>query len=264
MIIAFGVKRRAIAPRGPCRLNRPYRTSPTTTVGRAIRVLRSVITSRRPGKVPTATAMPAGMPAREARRMAQRETVSEVPTALKTSPSREQMRDREVVNDSRMKPTLLLLAVDEEDRVAVDLVAGDDSLSFRAGDEVDKPHGQFVLDVGMPLRVDGDHPVRVEQPLFPLEQDLQVGLAALEGVVGPTVRQGIGPPLGCHDDHLAHSLARRLVPFALGLYPRGLPELLLLLVGPGFVAAGDESCLFGGDHLQRFGGGPRPLDAGGV
>src|SRR6185369_4616531 len=97
----------------------------------AIRVLSRVITSRLSGNSVMPMASPSGMPRSDARTIDQPATLIDVQTAEKTSQSRESMREREVPNDSRMKPTALFLPVDEEDRLVVGLVAGDDPLSFR-------------------------------------------------------------------------------------------------------------------------------------
>src|ERR1700757_178673 len=132
----------------------------------AIRGLSRVITSRLSGNPAMPMARPSGMPRSDARTIDQPATLSDVQTAEKTSQSRDSMREKAVPNDSPMKPTVLFFPVDEEDRLVIGLVAGDDPLSFRSSYEVDEFHRQVVLHVGVLLRVDGNDPVRVEQTLF--------------------------------------------------------------------------------------------------
>src|ERR1035437_1417470 len=143
----------------------------------AIRVLSRVIAALLSGNSSMPRTTPTGMPTRDAKTINQPATTTDVPTAENTSLSREKMRASEVANESWTKGMALFLPVHEENRVAMDPVTGDDPLPFRPGDEVDKFQCQVILDVGMPLRVHGNDPVGIEQPLFPFEEDFQIGLA---------------------------------------------------------------------------------------
>ena len=72
--MAVGVNNSSKGPRGPWREKKAKTESPTTTVGRAIRVLMRVITLSLPRKFPSTRRTARGIPAAEAKRVAPRET----------------------------------------------------------------------------------------------------------------------------------------------------------------------------------------------
>src|SRR5919198_922738 len=99
-------------------------------------VLRKVTAHRFPGNSAAPMATPAGIPANAAKSVDQRETATEVRTAATTSASREAMRVRAARSEAARK-SMKLFPVDEEDRFAVGLIAGDDPLPLGAGDVLD-------------------------------------------------------------------------------------------------------------------------------
>ena len=88
MTMAVGVKSNSNGPKGPRRDISAYPNKPTTTVGSAIKVLRTVIIIPRPLNVLIPIVKPAGIPASEASRIAINEILSEVKVITKISRSR--------------------------------------------------------------------------------------------------------------------------------------------------------------------------------
>ena len=72
----------------------------------------------------------------------------------------------------------------------------------------------------------------------------------LVGEIGPAIAQGVGALLVRHLEGLSHADPGRDVPRAARCDARGLPELLLLLVGSRFVATRDERRLRRGELLE--------------
>src|SRR3972149_6820413 len=89
MIIALGVKRRPKTPKGPFLDIREYTKSPTTTVGSAIKVLKTVIVIFFPLNSFVAIKKPNGIPTSDERIAAIIETLRDKNTTSYTSLSKE-------------------------------------------------------------------------------------------------------------------------------------------------------------------------------
>src|ERR1035437_7402492 len=99
------------------------------------------------------------------------------------------------------------------------------------------------------LRVHGNHPIRIKEPFFALEQDCQVRLTVREGIVSASIGEGVSSLLGSHYDDLAHTLSYRPVPSARRGDPRRGPNFFLLHMSARFIAARNEDGLRGGNSL---------------
>jgi hypothetical protein len=92
--MAFGVNRSSRGPRGPCREMREYSKSPTTTVGRAMRVLNMAVSPFLPQNSLLPMIKPTGTPTKEERKVAMVETLKESKAILKISLSKENINPR--------------------------------------------------------------------------------------------------------------------------------------------------------------------------
>jgi hypothetical protein len=89
IIIAYGVKRRPKVPKGPLLDIIEYTIRPTTTVGKAIKVLNRVIKGPFPLKELIPIKNPKGTPIIEDKRIAEVDILIEIKVMEKTSRSRE-------------------------------------------------------------------------------------------------------------------------------------------------------------------------------
>jgi len=115
IIIAVGEKRIPKKPSGPCREIKAKTKSPTTTVGKDMRVLKKVMVICFPGNWIAPMANPRGTPTTEARRVAAVEIHRERKAIPKTSWSNDTMRLNAWRNPSRIKSITLFLPQDLED-----------------------------------------------------------------------------------------------------------------------------------------------------
>src|SRR5208337_748218 len=213
-IMALGVNSKPKLPSIPCRLNSPNSKSPTTTVGIAIKLFSKMTESRLRGKSDTPIVIPIGIPISDAIMVDHPEVLTDVQTAEYTSGSAEKISDSAVLTDCANEPTQSPL-IDEENRIAFDLIIRDDVLAFRTCYEVDELHGEVIFHMREFLRIHSDHAIGVEQTLLTFEHNRQVRFPMSEGVARSAIRERIRALLGCHCDHFSHALARRAVPIAL-------------------------------------------------
>jgi len=149
--------------------------------------------------------------------------------------------------------------------VRLDAEGLDGRLGGRGDEEVLEGTAARDVDAGGPHGVGAQDVVDVRERGVALEHDAELD-SLLERQVGAAVRQRVGALLRRDRQRGAHALAALDVPVATRHDARGLPEGLLLQVGSGAVAAGDEARARPGDLAERARRAPggSPADPGGV
>src|SRR3989337_1716174 len=143
-----------------------------------------------------------------------------------------------VSRPARTPNSALGAGIGKEERLAVDLVAGDGRLAFGADQPIDEGLPLLGLHLRMFGRIDQDDAILVEQLGVSFDQDLEIVLVG-KAQPGAAIGEGVGPFANRRVERGAHAGARLEIPFAarrLGIDPGILPNLKLGLVRPRIVS----------------------------
>ena len=133
----------------------------------------------------------------------------------------------------------------------------DGLLGGRAQEELHEGFGASDIDARVPLRVDRDHMIDVQEIGLPLDKDDEVQ-PRFDGEEGPPVRQRIARFFRGDPQGLGHSLAGLEIPLPRRGQAGPLPQALFLLVRARGVGPGNEDGPAAADRPEGVGGREAP------
>src|SRR5215472_8899772 len=262
--MADGVYNSSRKPRTPLRHSTMVTNRPTTTGGKPMPVLTTLMSKPRPVKRERASTVPSGIPQASASRVAVAEMRSESPVTRQQQAHRLEQSLPDQLHGLRDIGVGLAGNGHEERLPELGHAEGlDGRLRLRRHHEVGERLAARRVDARTVGRIDLHNRVDVQERLVLLHEDGQVD-ALLEGKPSAAIGDGVRATVVGDAERLAHALARLDVPRPLRPDARLLPEPKLQEVGAGLVSAGHEARLRLGNSLESVHGLGRAFDPGGI